>query len=271
MRRLSGFPEHTESLPADRAVSDVLVLCYHAVSPTWKASLSVTPGALEAQLSALVRAGWRGATFREAVTRPPSRRTLVITFDDAFLSVLERAYPILAKLDLPATVFAPTAFITSERRQLKWLGIDAWADTPDAPELDGMNWEDLQFLAARGWEVGSHTRTHPHLTHLEDEALRTELEVSRQECIANLGGPCETLAYPYGDVDPRVARATAAAGYAAAAALSSSLRPNGLHRWPRVGIYHDDHRWRFRLKIDRTVRRMRSSRMWPPAESLTRA
>lgn len=252
-------------------MSDVLVLCYHAVSPTWKAALSVTPDALEAQLTALVRAGWRGATFRDAVTRPPSHRTLVITFDDAFLSVRERAYPVLASLGLPATVFAPTAFMACERQRLRWPGIDVWANTPDAAELVGMNWEDLQFLAVQGWEVGSHTRTHPHLTHLDDGALRAELEDSREECAANVGRACETLAYPYGDVDPRVAGAAAAAGYTAAAALSSSLRPDGLHRWPRVGIYHDDHRWRFRLKVDRTVRRMRSSRIWPAADALARA
>src|SRR5205085_9051635 len=86
-------------------LSDVLVLCYHAVSPTWGASLSVTPDEFESQLRTLLRRGWRGATFRDAVLRPPWPRTLAVTFDDAFLSVLELAHPILARLGLPATVF----------------------------------------------------------------------------------------------------------------------------------------------------------------------
>jgi peptidoglycan/xylan/chitin deacetylase (PgdA/CDA1 family) len=257
--------------PEDRlaggAVSDVLVLCYHAVSPTWQAALSVRPDSLDSQLAALTRAGWHGATFSEALTAPPSRRTLAITFDDAFLSVLERAYPILSKFGLPATVFAPTAFISDERQRLAWPGIEAWADTPHRSELEAMSWEDLRYLAAHGWEIGSHTRSHPRLTGLGDEALQIELESSRQECMANLGRPCDTLAYPYGDVDARVANATAAAGYTAAAALSSSLRPNGLHCWPRIGIYHTDQMWRFRLKIDRSVRRIRASRIWPGAEA----
>ncbi|HWE14267.1 MAG TPA: polysaccharide deacetylase family protein [Solirubrobacteraceae bacterium] len=244
------------------AESDVFVLCYHAVSPTWKAALSVTPDALESQLSALLRAGWHGTTFREAVVRPPSRRTFAITFDDAFLSVLEHAYPVLTRLGLAATMFAPTAFLSDDRRRLLWPGLAEWAETPEAFELDSMSWENLRFLATHGWEIGSHTRTHPRLTQLDDEALRSELEASRQECIANLGTDCDTIAYPYGDVDSRVARATAASGYAAAAALSSSLAPKGLHRWPRIGIYHDDQMWRFRLKVDRTVRRIRATRMW---------
>lgn len=251
-------------------MNDVLVLCYHAVSPDWTAALSVTPEALGAQLRTLVRAGWRGATFGDAVTRPPWRRTLAVTFDDAFASVLDRAYPILSALDLPATVFAPTAFISAHRGRLEWPGIDMWTGTENDAELDCMSWDELRFLADHGWEIGSHTRTHPHLTELDDETLHWELNASREECSAGMGMPCETLAYPYGAVDPRVAEAAAAAGYTVAAALSSSLRPSGFHRWPRVGIYHDDHMLRFRLKVDRTVRRIRATRMWPPAQPFAR-
>jgi hypothetical protein len=75
-----------------------------------------------------------------------------------------------------------------------------------------------------------------------------------------------TLAYPYGAVDARVERFTAQAGYAAACALSSSLQPAGRHRWPRVGIYHGDRRWRFNLKVNPAVRRIRASRLWPAHE-----
>ena len=251
-----------------RANLDVLVLCYHAVSPTWEAALSVTPGLLEAQLRMLVRAGWRGTTFHDAVAGPSAGPALAITFDDAYLSVLQLAYPILSELGLPATVFAPTALISDLRRPLSWPGIAAWAQTPHRGELEAMSWSDLRFLAAQGWEIGSHTRTHPRLTQLDDAELSTELEGSRLECASNLGIACDTIAYPYGDVDARVAAAASAAGYTAAAALSSSLRPDGPHRWPRVGIYHGDRMWRFRLKVDRRVRRIRASRLWPAPESI---
>lgn len=260
-------PRHGRRLSGRRVANEVLVLCYHAVSPTWPADLSVTPEALEAQLTMLVRGGWRGATFHDAVRRPMWHRTLVVTFDDAFSSVLDHAYPVLSKLGLPATVFAPTAFISGERGRLEWTGIDMWAESASGFELESMSWPDLRFLAGQGWEIGSHTRTHPHLPQLDDSALHRELETSRQECSAELGTACHTLAYPYGDVDLRVAGATAAAGYAAAAGLSSSLRSNDIHRWPRVGIYRGDHMWRFRLKVDGTVRHIRTSRAWPPSRA----
>lgn len=243
-------------------MTDVLVLCYHAVSPTWSAALSVKPESLEAQLTTLLQQDWRGATFREAIRRPPAKRTLVVTFDDAFLSVLDLAHPILARLGLPATVFVPTAF-ASTRQRLQWPGIDRWTQTPEANELNCMSWSDLKLLIDDGWEIGSHTRTHPRLTLLNDDELRVELEQSKQECTKQLGVACETLAYPYGDVDERVARFAAAAGYAGAACLSSSLRKIGTINWPRVGIYHEDDVRRFRLKIDPAVRRMRALRVWP--------
>jgi peptidoglycan/xylan/chitin deacetylase (PgdA/CDA1 family) len=243
-------------------VTDVLVLCYHAVSPTWPAALSVTPEAFSRQLRSLTRRGWRGATFQEAVLRPQWPRTLAVTFDDAFLSVLECAHPILSELGLPGTVFAPTSFL-EQRQALSWPGIDHWSRTQSSAELQGMSWDDLARLAADGWEIGSHTRTHPRLTQLDDTALQAELVQSRQECEQRLGRPCASVAYPYGDVDARVAAHANRAGYRCGACLSSNLGPLGLHRWPRVGVYHDDLPWRFALKVNPLFRHARASRLWP--------
>jgi peptidoglycan/xylan/chitin deacetylase (PgdA/CDA1 family) len=243
-------------------VSDVLVLCYHAVSPSWSAPLSVTPDALEQQLSALVRRGWRGATFSQAVFDPPSQRTLAVTFDDAFASVIERAKPILASLELPGTVFVPTAFM-AERQPLKWDGIDQWLQTPDADELLGMDWSDLGELSEHGWEIGSHTCSHPHLMALDDSGVHAELADSLEQCRAKLGGRCQTIAYPYGEVDRRVATIAKDAGYEAGACLDSNLARHNALRWPRIGIYHRDGRLRFQLKRIRLTRLMRASRFWP--------
>lgn len=243
-------------------MSDVLVLCYHAVSPTWPAALSVTPQQLERQLSLLVRRGWKGATFTEAVLNPRAPKTLVVTFDDALASVAELAEPILTALSLPATVFAPTAFMSS-RQMLHWDGIENWQRTPHAHELMGMDWGQLSALVDKGWEVGSHSRTHPRLTQSDDSALHEELGASMAECAKQLGCPCTSIAYPYGDVDDRVSRVAAEVGYLAGAGLSSSLKRPGPLRWPRIGIYHGDVEARFWLKVMRPTRIVRASPWWP--------
>ncbi len=87
--------------------------CYHALSDSWRADLSVCPAAFERQLGLLVARGYRGA-FSDAVSSPAHHRTLVVTFDDGFRSVLELAFAILERLGLPATVFAVTDFAGEE-------------------------------------------------------------------------------------------------------------------------------------------------------------
>jgi peptidoglycan/xylan/chitin deacetylase (PgdA/CDA1 family) len=69
----------------------------------------------------LVDRGYRGATFTEALTAPPARRTLVVTFDDAPQSIAKLALPIMGKLGLPGTVFVPTSF-PDNGRPMAWPG-----------------------------------------------------------------------------------------------------------------------------------------------------
>jgi peptidoglycan/xylan/chitin deacetylase (PgdA/CDA1 family) len=145
---------------------------------------------------------------------------------------------------------------------MAWPGIDRWLGGEHEPELACMSWDELRRLAAAGWEVGSHTRTHPHLTHIAGEQLRAELEGSRAECEEGMGEPCATLAYPYGDWDARVASAAEAAGYAAACTLPARLHRAAPLSWPRVGVYHADDMRRFKLKVSPAMRRLRSLRVW---------
>lgn len=239
-------------------MTDVLVLCYHAVSPDWDAPLSVTPERLERQLSLLRRRGYAGATFAQALEEPPAPRTVAVTFDDAYRSVIRLAAPLLREVGWPGSVYVPTAYAGIEA-PMAWPGIDQWAGGPHAAELTPMSWEELAELADQGWEVGSHTRSHPHLTKIDDAALDAELRESKGECEERLGRPCTSIAYPYGDVDARVVKAAAATGYRYGAGLPAPLHPVRPLEWPRVGVYHDDADWRFRLKASRLVRAARTA------------
>jgi peptidoglycan/xylan/chitin deacetylase (PgdA/CDA1 family) len=241
-------------------VNDVLVLCYHAVSERWRAPLSVAPGALSEQLESLVSRGYRGATFTEAVSAPPAGRAMAVTFDDAFASVAELALPVLSRLGLPGTVFVPTDFPDSGR-PLAWAGIDEWRGGPHQGELAPLSWASLRDLAERGWEIGSHSCSHPALTGLGDGELADELVRSRAACQERIGRACTSIAYPYGDVDARVVQAARQAGYLTGAALPAGPLRRRSMEWPRVGIYHGDGHWRFELKVAPAVRRLRA---WTP-------
>jgi peptidoglycan/xylan/chitin deacetylase (PgdA/CDA1 family) len=241
-----------------RAARRTLVLCYHAVSEDWDAALSVTPGDLRRQLRTLVATGWVGAGFSDAVLDPPARRTLAVTFDDAFESVRTLAAPILAELGLVGTVFVPTDWPGRDRMQ--WPGIDHWMATRFADELAPMSWDALRGLAHAGWEIGAHTCSHPHLPHLDEAGILRELTESKAVCEREMTRPCRSVAYPFGDADDRVRAAARTAGFEVAGGLSAAAFANrDPFDWPRVGVWHGEPDWRFRVKASPVTARLRGA------------
>lgn len=259
---------------------DLLVLCYHAVSPSWPAELSVTPDELDRQLAELVRRGYRGARFGEALGahgrgeglsdegHPGGRRdrsghrgrVASVTFDDAYRSVLDLAKPILDRYGFPGTVFVVTDW-PGRAQPMHWPGIDGWLGSEHERELGALDWDELRALADAGWEIGSHTCSHPHLTRLDDARLASELRDSKALIAREVGGGCDSLAYPYGDMDARVLDAARAAGYRWACTIPRVLSAPHALSWPRAPIYHDDDMRRFAAKVSPTLRRLRASRI----------
>jgi peptidoglycan/xylan/chitin deacetylase (PgdA/CDA1 family) len=239
-------------------LSDLLVVCYHGVSPSWGWRYSITPARLRAQIAGLLRRGYRPTTLSEAIASPPGERTLVVTFDDALSSLRTHALPALRALGVPATVFACTAW--AGRDEPMRIGADRWIGGPHERELVSLDWDDLAMLRDAGWQIGSHTRTHPRLTRVSDAELRRELTLSKDEIEARLGLECSALAYPHGDADDRVVAAAGAAGYAVACVAAAGAGAPHPLRWPRSVVLREDGRARFRAKTSRTVRRVRGSR-----------
>ena len=77
--------------------------------------------------------------------------------------------------------------------------------------------EELRRLAqSRLVEIGSHSISHASLTHLDHEALRREVQGSKDVLESDLGRPVESFAYPYGeraDFSPEVIRMVKDSGY----------------------------------------------------------
>lgn len=227
---------------------DVLVLCYHAVG-TAKSALEISPDLLERQLRWLMGRGYVGATFSDAVTRSGRGRILSVTFDDASATVASVARPLLDRLGLVGTVFVPV-------------------DSVGAPGV--LAWDELAALAAGGWKIGSHTIAHRRLPTLSPAELDEELRGSRRQIEKALGRPCRSLAYPYGEVDARVVRAAAAAGYETACLIGGGTLPASPHAWPRVGLSSLDGWLGFRLKVWRPARAVRATSLVRPLEALAR-
>jgi polysaccharide deacetylase len=189
-----------------------LVLCYHAVSPTWEHRLSIHPDLLLRQVRVLSR-------FRQ----------VHVTFDDAFRSAAT-VFPDVLRLGVSVQIFVCT------RYALVGAPLTIPELAGDEPEqLATMNWDELREQAARGIAIGSHAVSHPHLTTLSRDDLRRELNESKEEIEDRLGRPCDDLAYPYGEHDQRVRAAARAAGYRRAYALRGSR--SDAYAAPRLDLY----------------------------------
>ncbi len=232
------------------AVDDSLVLGYHSVVAAGGSKLAVTSTSLHRQLSSLVARGYDGVTFHDAVAGPAGRRRLAVTFDDGELCVLDHALPVLADLRVLGTVFVPVARV-------------------GMPKM--LTWDDLSLLASTGWEIGSHGITHARVTYLDDAALDEELRGSREAIEDVLGGPCRSLAYPYGAVNARVRDAARRSGYTAACVTRGGLLSADPLCWPRVGIDGRDDALMFRVKTSRAGRMLRGSSLGSSLELAARA
>jgi peptidoglycan/xylan/chitin deacetylase (PgdA/CDA1 family) len=86
-----------------------------------------------------------------------SENVVAITFDDAFVSVMENAVRILKEFRLPASIFVPTGNLGQKPR---------WEMPVNCSTRDEivMNKEQIAELDKDGFEIFSHTVYHPVLT-----------------------------------------------------------------------------------------------------------
>jgi peptidoglycan/xylan/chitin deacetylase (PgdA/CDA1 family) len=256
-------------LTSDRRLTRPLILAYHGVSASWRSPLAIPERLLAHHLSVLRSRGYVGFTFAESERRRTAgtlpKRSVVITFDDGFTSTL-RAKTLLDEAGFVATVFVVTDFVDSGE-PLCWPGVEQWLAGKTRGEMAPLGWKQLESLLEAGWEIGSHTATHAFLPRLDREKLARELAGSRRAIERRLG-PAETVAYPYGLADARVAAAAREAGYLAGCTLTPALTIDERYRRPRIGFGPADRGWRARAKLSPTVVRLRRTRLAQTLEPL---
>ncbi len=228
----------------------VKVLMYHWVSGCPGERLrawGVTPAQLEAQMEYLAEAGYRTVSLQEVVEvakglRPPSEKTVALTFDDGYRDFLDQVLPVLERYG-----FTGTLFLVADRVG----GINAWDARHGDPPRDLLDWGEAAALAERGMEIGSHGRTHRFLPELSSAEMEEEFVGSKRIIEERLERRVRFFSYPHGLHDGRCVALAASAGYEGACADIRGGNGAGTDpfRLRRTLVTFHDSRWSFAFKV----------------------
>jgi len=191
------------------------VLAYHKVTGFELGGTWVPPGRFERQMDALLEAGYRfvdETTFLETLDgrRVEMGREILLTFDDGYRLLLDRAIPAIEARRIPALIFLVSGFAGKG---------NTWELNLPGRHFSHLGWDEVLDLARRGFSFGSHTRTHRDLTRLPLDAAREELVDSKREIEERLGASVLSLSYPFGRLNETVRREAERVGYRAAFTL----------------------------------------------------
>jgi|GEM_PF-722645 peptidoglycan/xylan/chitin deacetylase (PgdA/CDA1 family) len=178
--------------------SVVATLSYHKIGKPpldgWLTWNYVGTDEFFSQLEWFQKRGWRflsAEAFLDGLNGNSvlPEKSVLITFDDAYESLLKNALPILKSFSAPAVVFAPTQFIGS--LNLFDHGVE--------PQERIADWNTLAALEEAGISVESHGCSHRAFSSLSLVEIQQELEFSKEALRKNLGKDSRMFAFPYGD------------------------------------------------------------------------
>ena len=232
-----------------------VVLLYHRIGPmklsSHVAGQYVCPRVLEWGIDGLRNRGWQCVSLDRCIdigrNESDEGDTFAITFDDGYLSVYEHACPMLAQRSLTATIYVVVDSLN---------GINEWDKRAGDREEKMMSVAQARELADAGFEIASHTLTHPHLTSLNDDDLRAEVADSKHKLEDMIGREVKSFSYPYGDYDTRVLDAAVAAGYtnAMSTTLGAVVSGTSVFEVQRVNVRWNGFGCQLRRKIGRAMR-----------------
>jgi peptidoglycan/xylan/chitin deacetylase (PgdA/CDA1 family) len=166
---------------------------YHYVEPLpagaddLRRGLTVTPEDFAAQMQYLADRGYTTVSLYDlvealALGRPLPEKAVVLTFDDGYRSLLDYALPVMQPHAFTGTVFVITEFADRELPQY-------------------LTWPQLRELAAHGWRIEPHGKTHTLLAGASRAKQIYEMLGAIESVEAHLGVRPRFFCYPSGKFD----------------------------------------------------------------------
>ena len=117
--------------------------------------------------------------FEQEMKNNKSKRKILLTIDDGFLSFYKNAWPILKAKKIPFILFVSTREVGS---------------------FNYMTWEQIKELDSENFvEIGNHSHTHEYLVEESDQLIRQDIEKSIAIFKDKLGHNSIFFSYPFGE------------------------------------------------------------------------
>lgn len=152
--------------------------------------------------------------YKERNIKPPPK-SVIITFDDGYMENYLNALPILERYNFKATFFITSDYLDSEE-PFRWLDWDEQLLSQfqeNKADWLPLTCQMLLDISERGYSIGSHTKSHPELSQVEESVAMEELEGSKKCLEEMLAKPITSFSYPFGELNERVKEQVRAAGY----------------------------------------------------------
>lgn len=167
------------------------ILMYHKVSDNVCDALTVNTDQLNQQFGYIRAKGYRCLSFAELkqlydAGQPIPAKSVIITFDDAYLNNKSYLLPLLEKHQLKASIFSPLAH----------LGTNNVWDGGSEPLMDIETVKQVGSLSFI--ELGIHSYAHQNYKHLSPEEIDEDLRLCDNWLEQHELKTVKVLAYPYG-------------------------------------------------------------------------
>ena len=226
----NGFYRHTP------------VLTFHKVDTAFELGVTrVTPNQFKRIISFLADSGYETVSLKRLVDEgqrlPP--KPIVITFDDGYASVAEVAAPVLTQFGFTATVFIITDYVGRRNE---------WDVNLGGFSFRHLGWNQVRELQRAGFDIQSHTHTHPDLSRSSGERMDYELRTSKKILEDKLGTSVDFVSYPFGRYTDKVIKKSRDIGYIRGIGCCCGSNGDNSYVLRRNSFYLFDTIWNLKAK-----------------------
>ena len=225
------------------------ILTFHKVDPSFEWGVTrVTPQQFKRILLFLRNDGYETISLCELFepSKNLPQKPVVITFDDSYESLYIHAFPLMREFGFRGTIFIVARYSGM---------MNTWDVNLGGKSFRHLSWIQIRELYSAGFEMGSHTMTHPDLTRVSPNRLHTELKESKEILEDRIGKPIRFISFPYGRYNHRVVEACKQHGYVRACGFwikKNDKKNKETFVLERKAYYLLDSLWNLKSKLNKT-------------------